>query len=174
MTTRRGYTLIEVLIVVTVLGIAASMVVPAFSQTNTLRLQGAVRSIVADITQAQSDAVAMQIGQGLTFFADAENSRYLIAPVSGTSLDTASDIVVNRRIGGAEFGHATFANITFPSNTLVFDAMGGPVASAGSDTPAATGRIDIVTATQTYRIVVEAYTGRVTVQSIELSSETLP
>ncbi|MFN9974149.1 MAG: Tfp pilus assembly protein FimT/FimU, partial [Phycisphaerae bacterium] len=56
---RRGYTLVEVLIVVTVLGIAGAVAAPAFSQTGVLRVQAALRSIVADISEAQSDALAM-------------------------------------------------------------------------------------------------------------------
>jgi prepilin-type N-terminal cleavage/methylation domain-containing protein len=159
---RRAYTLIEVLMVVTVLGIAATMVVPAFSQTNTLRLQGAVRMIVADITQAQSDAVALQNGQTITF----TSTGYTIAPLAGDSIDTAADVIVTRSIGGDEFGGAELRNISLADGVLTFDAMGGPVAEPGSDVAAGTGTIDVVASGQTYRITIEAFTGRVTVTAI--------
>lgn len=160
---RNGYTLIEVLVVVTVLGIAATMVVPAFSQTSPLRLQGAVRTIVADITQVQSDAVALQVGQGIRFIADGANSRYIIAPVSGTHLDESSDVITRRQIGGDDFGNAQLQDITCTDQILVFDAMGGPVVSPGSDTASGTQTIDVVSGELGYRITIEAYTGRVTV-----------
>jgi prepilin-type N-terminal cleavage/methylation domain-containing protein len=160
---RRAYTLIEVLMVVTVLGIAATMVVPAFSQTNTLRLQAAVRMIVADITQAQSDAVAMQNGQTITFRADG----YTIAPLTGDSIDTARDVVVERTIGGEEFGGAQIRNITLNESILTFDGMGGPIQEPGSDVAAGTGTLEVFASGQAYRITIEAFTGRVTVTAIE-------
>jgi hypothetical protein len=108
----------------------------------------------------------MQIGQGIEFVADGIHSRYTISPVSGTSLDTSPDVMVTRLIGGHEFGEATIANIQLPNNQLVFDAMGGPVQSPGSDIAATTGSVDIVSGNQSFRITIEAYTGRVTVSSI--------
>jgi len=169
-TIRRAYTLIEVLIVVTVLGIAASMVVPAFSQTNTLRLQAAVRTIVADITQAQSDAVALQAPQAIVFFAEGAESRYIIAPISGTMVDISPDVIVTRLIGGEEFGNAILTNMTIPDGVLVFDAMGGPVQAPGSDVPASTASIQVRAGDQAYVITIEAYTGRVTVQSVAVET----
>ncbi len=160
---RRAYTLVEVLVVVTVLGIAATMVVPAFSQTNSLRLQAAVRTIIADITLAQSDAVALQVGQGIRFIADGKQSRYIIAPVSGTFLDESSDVITSRQIGGDEFGNAEIVNVSSDDGILVFDALGGPVASPGSDVAAGTQTLEIISGTIGYRITIEAYTGRVTV-----------
>ncbi len=163
---RRGYTLIEVLIVVTVLGIAATMVVPTFSQTSPLRVQAAVRTIVADITQVQSDAVALQVGQGIRFVNDGANTHCILAPVSGTSLDEGTDVTTRRQIGGEEFGNVTFTDMTFPDGVLVFDALGGPVESPGSDVPAATQSVTLTAGNLGYRITIEAYTGRVTVTEI--------
>jgi prepilin-type N-terminal cleavage/methylation domain-containing protein len=160
---RRAYTLIEVLMVVTVLGIAATMVVPAFSQTNTLRLQSAVRMIVADITQAQSDAVALQTGQAVIF----TSTGYRIAPVSGTAIDTSPDVVISRTIGGDEFGNATLRNIHLNDDVLFFDALGGPVQGAGSDVAASIGWLEVTAGRQAYRISIEAFTGRVTVTALE-------
>ncbi len=162
----RGYTLIEVLIVVSILGIAGAMVVPSFSQTGVLRIQGAVRTLVADITVAQSDAIAFQRGMGIIFYPEPTNSRYIVAEVNGTRLDPDLDRIAERSIGGERFGGASFSNITLANNTLVFDEMGGPVVSPGSDTIAGTGFIDISGQGETFRISVEAYTGRTTVRTI--------
>jgi prepilin-type N-terminal cleavage/methylation domain-containing protein len=163
---RGGYTLIEVLIVVTVLGIAATMVVPTFSQTSPLRVQAAVRTIVADITQAQSDAVALQVGHGIRFVSDGANTHCILAPVSGTHLDESTDVITRRQIGGEEFGNVTFTDINLPDGILVFDALGGPVESPGSDIPAPTQSVTLSAGSISYRITIEAYTGRVTVAEI--------
>ena len=59
-TARRAFTLVELLIAVTVMGIAGALVIPSMSQVGALRGQTAVRTIVADITYAQSEALAHQ------------------------------------------------------------------------------------------------------------------
>jgi len=162
---RAGYTLVELLVVVTVLGIAGAMVVPSFSQTGALRVQGAVRMVVADITVAQSDAIAFQKGRGMEFFPDVAASRYVVAEVNGTTLDTTLDLITDRMIGGPEFGFAQIEAVHLPDNQLIFDELGGPVDAPGSDNPAETGWIDISGSEQHFRIKIEGYTGRVTVET---------
>lgn len=169
---RRAYTLIEVLVLVVILGIAGAMVIPSFGGTDSLRVQGAIRSLVADITVQQSDAIAYQSGRGILITADGENSRYTMADVAGSALDTTSSLANTRRIGGATFGFATIDNVQLPNNMIVFDEMGGPVLAPGSDVAAPAGSLDIVSARQRYRINIEAYTGRVTVQEIPVTTPT--
>ena len=67
MSLRRGITLIEVLIVVTLLGIAGVLVIPSMSQVGVLRIQSALRTIVSDLTYAQSDAMAAQARRAVVF-----------------------------------------------------------------------------------------------------------
>lgn len=167
----RAYTLVEVLIVVVILGVAGAMVIPSFGQTGVLRIQGAVRTLVSDITVAQSDAIAFQRGMGIVFYPEAENSRYVICEVNGTRMDTELDRIAERQVGGDQFGGAIFSAISLADNRLIFDEMGGPVVSPGSDTVAPTGTIDISGMGQTFRVSIEAYTGRVTVRAIEAAQQ---
>jgi hypothetical protein len=139
------------------------MVIPSFNSIGVLRVNGAVRTIVADITVAQSDAVALQRGRGIVFANDHDDPRYTIAEVNGNALDTDLDRLTVRHLGGKEYGYTTMTAISFPSNTLVFDELGGPVDAPGSSTPSAAGYIDIHGSDQTFRINVDAYTGRVQV-----------
>lgn len=162
----RGYTLVEMILVIALLGIAAALVIPTFGSVGVLRVQAAVRTVVADITVAQSDAVALQKGRGIVFENDNNDPRYTIAEVNGGRLDTALDRLTVRHIGGKEYGDTTITAINFPSNTLVFDELGGPVDGPGSSTPAAAGYIDIRGSEQTFRINVDAYTGRVQVTAV--------
>ena len=67
---RRGYTLIEVLIVVTILGLAASLLVPYLSSKGDFDTQSAVRTLIADISFAQSDALANQGFRSVYFYPD--------------------------------------------------------------------------------------------------------
>lgn len=163
---RHGYTLVEMLIVVTIMGIAGAMVVPTFSSTDVLRVQGAVRMLVADITVAQSDSIALQRGHGILFNMSPGTTSYTIAQVNGSTLDTNLDRITQRTIAGVDFGFCQFTSCTFSSNMLVFDELGGPVSAPGSSTPAPAGYLQITGSGQTFRVNVEGYTGRCTVTTV--------
>ena len=170
--TRRAYTLIELLVVVSVLGIAATMVVPAFSQTNTLRLQAGVRLIVSDLTQVQSDAVAMQSPQGAFFTANSDVSGYIMGPITNGALDSSPGVSVSRTISGEEFGRARITNLQLASGGVWFDALGGPVTTPGGQVPAGNLHMEVHAGVQGYSIHIEAYTGRITVEALPDEAET--
>ena len=169
-----GYTLVEVLVVITVLGLAAAMVVPQMGSTGVLRIQAAARQIVADITFAQSDALAYQSRRAIVFL-PADN-RYVVCEVNGPIVDPATDAIFNpsrpsdryditidsERMGGAQLISADFDG----DNVLVFDELGGPVQAPDSDTPSAGGFVRISGSGFQFEIDVEPYTGRVTVTNI--------
>ncbi len=90
----------------------------------------------------------------------------MLAPVLGNALDLSRDVTTTRQIGGEEFGNARFGEMTIGSSTLVFDELGGPVVAPGSAQPEAAQYIDLVSGAQCYRVWIEAFTGRVTVQEI--------
>lgn len=170
---RRGYTLLEMLLVVGLLAIAATLVVPAMGNTDILRVQAAVRTLVADMTFAQADALAFQHRRALVF--DTTNNTLTLYEVNGTTL-SAGDILpspgafgVNgqyiRDLNRAEFAGAALSAVDFDGGaTLIFDEMGGPVNSLTGEEPALPGYVEISGSGQTFRINVEAYTGRITVQ----------
>lgn len=159
----RAYTLIEVLIVVVILGIAASLVIPNMQSTNVLRVQAAVRTIVADIAEAQADSLAFQRGRAIVFH-PTEN-RYNIVEVVGSSVDEDLDTLRDTRLSGSDFGDFAFVSVDFGGgDTLIFDEMGGPVTTPGGNTPAPNGVISITGSGQAFTITVEAYTGRITVR----------
>ncbi len=161
----RAYTLIEVLIVVTVLGIAGSMAIPAFNQTGVFQVQASLRTIVSDITELQSDALAMQQGRAIVF--DVSKNSYTTCRVPGTTVDPTIDGISTTVIGGALYGKASIKNVNFNnSQTLIFDELGAPVASAGSNTPAADGSLQVDGSGQSFKITVQGYTGRVVVTKI--------
>ncbi len=168
----RGFTLIEILIVVTLLGIAGALVIPAMGSTGALRIQAAVRTIVADITVAQSEAVAFQERRALVF--NVEASSYRVISVPGNTLDPDSNTLYDpSRRGGLyavnfadedRYGDARITAASFDGQpAIIFDSMGGPIADPGANTPSAGGTITVTGGGQTFIIRVEAFTGRVTV-----------
>ena len=160
--TARAYTLIELLIVILVLGIAAALIVPSMGGTGSLRVQAAVRTIVADLTETQSDALAFQKGRAIVF--DPDTNSYSMVDVNGAELDVENDLIRRTVIQGAEFGDARIASVDCDDDTtLVYDEMGSPVQEPMGSDPAANGKIVVQGSGQEFTITIEAYTGRITV-----------
>lgn len=159
----RGYTLIEVLIVITLMGIASALVVPNMGSTDALRIQATVRAIVGDIAFAQSDALARQQGRAIIF--DPTGNSYSIVEVRGATLNPATDTILFTSLNNArKFDDSRITAAQFDgSNILVFDELGGPVTTPGGTTPGSGGTITVTGSGDTFIITVEAYTGRVSV-----------
>ncbi|HRJ50388.1 MAG: prepilin-type N-terminal cleavage/methylation domain-containing protein [Phycisphaeraceae bacterium] len=167
---RGGFTLVELLIVVTVLGIATAMVIPSMGSVGVLRVQAAVRTVVSDITQAQSESLAYQRGRAVVF--DMEGASWSIAEVNSGIIDLSTDTLWTGMIRGKDFGDAAITLVNFDGDgVLVFDEMGAPVDAPQSTVTAGTGYLDITGSGQTFRVTVEAYTGRVVVTNAAPGSD---
>ncbi len=164
----RAYTLIEILVVVALLGIASALVIPNMGSTSVLRIQSTVRAIVSDINCAQSDALALQRGRAMVF--DVENNRYAIIeiPPDASTLDPVAntlqttDLKMSTKFHDSKIDSASFDG----ANVLYFDELGGTVTGPNSSTPSSGGTIIISGSGSRFQITVEAYTGRVTVSRI--------
>ncbi|MBC7834375.1 MAG: hypothetical protein H7Y88_04650 [Phycisphaerales bacterium] len=163
------------IIVIAVLGIAGAMVIPSMGQTGVLRVQAAVRTIVADITYAQSDAVAFQQRRCVLF--DVATSSYRLVSVPGDTIDPDINTLYDptSRTGLYEvsfednkFGDARITEVNFDDDSaLVFDAMGGPLFDLNGNLPSQqVGTITVTGSGSVFRISVEPFTGRVTVTRV--------
>lgn len=166
-----AFTLLEMLAVIVVLGIAGALVIPSMGQTGVLRVQAAVRTIVSDITYAQSEAIAFQEKRAIVF--NTANSTYRLVEVPGDTVDPAAytlyDPTNNTGLYivdfmGDQFGDARITTANFDGgNTVIFDALGGPITDAGSNAPMSNGLITVTSSSSTFDIRIDAFTGRVTV-----------
>lgn len=182
---RRGFTLIEVLIVVVLLGIAGALVIPSMQQVGVLRVQAAVRSLVADITYVQGDAVAFQqrravwfgqvpqFNQGTGTFDYVAGNGYTLAEVTGPALDLTANAMVDpdrptqpytRNFDDDRFHGARLENVDFNGGAiLIFDELGGPVRDLDGPEPGTGGSLDVRGSGSIFSVNIEAYTGRITV-----------
>lgn len=169
---RRGYTLVEVLIVVTVMGIAGALVIPSMGGAGVLRVQAAVRAVVSDIAFAQSDSLAFQTGRAVLF---PENTNgYSLVEVRGSNIDASTDLMYSNGFQNAQYGDARIVSVNLAGSdgrTLIFDELGSPVTAAGGSTPASNGTIVIEGSGQRYTLTIEGYTGRVSVVRTEILPE---
>lgn len=166
-----AFTLIEVLITVVIIGIAAAIVVPKIAELGTFSVQGAARLVVADLLYAQNEAVARQEKIAVVF--DPAHNVYRLLDVNGPDDEagTGDDnaileapmrgglYVVNfstdSRFNGIELSDADFAATDPPR--VIFNALGAP--SCG-------GYVELDIGQTQYRIRVTPFTGRVTVRRV--------
>ncbi len=172
---RCGYTLIELLIVVGLLGLAASVLIPYMVGRSGLETQSAVRHVIADISFAQADAISHQEYRRVYFFEDGRG--YCIIRVGSNfdaefDPDTADyvydplgqlgkyivDFAADKR-----YEHVSIQSANFDNNQryLTFDQTGGTVMTGG--TPGTGGSIIVHSDEVSYRIDVEPFTGQMRV-----------
>lgn len=171
----RGYTLVEVLVTVAIMGIAGSVVIPSMSGAGILRIQAGVRTVVSDIMFAQMDALAYQESRGVVF--DVDNNAYTLVGVFGAEINPATDALYDPRGPGQryvvdldeyDFGGAVLAEVDLNGgDVLIFDEIGGPVAVAGGDELSSGGSLQLSGPQGRFRIDIAAFSGRVTVTRLD-------
>lgn len=171
----RSYTLIELLLVCAILGIAGTLLIPNIVGRDIMACQAAVRLIIGDITFAQSDALARQEFRRINFPAD--GSGYSISRVSQAQLAApfnagTADYIHDPLSGGNYIVNLTtdnrFAGVTIESvaidggqRNLHFDALGGTITGAGA--VGSGGTIVVASANERYEIRIAPFTGKLTV-----------
>jgi prepilin-type N-terminal cleavage/methylation domain-containing protein len=178
----RGYTLVEMLVTLVIMGVAAALLVPVLGGFGAIETQAAVRRLVSDIAFAQSDAVARQDYRRVHFFEDGtgwclvrvDDAAFFDTFDAGTADFVADPARVNR--AGGDFivdlaADDRFASVQVESVTtaeggtdLTFDALGGTVSAPGT----AAGAVIVVLAGEDSRweVDVAPVTGRTSVKKL--------
>lgn len=151
----RAFTLVEVLMVVVILGVAAWLVVPQLSSPSTLTIQAAARAVIGDLLVAQNEAIGMQAARKAVF--DTAGNSYKLTDQADQTLvmnwrggSYQTNFNDDKRFAGVRLSAADFGG----QSVVSFDDMGSP--SSG-------GAIDLTAGGVSYRITVAPFTGRVTV-----------
>ena len=158
----RGFTLIEVLVVVIIIGIAAAVVVPSMLRPGSLHVQAAARMVISDLLFAQNDAIAKQKPRRVVF--DPANNRYRVTDAAGNTLSAnwkgvgsgtyVVDFKTDKRFQGVSMGTVEFDDDSF----VEFNELG---------TPNFGGTIDLSGGGLQYQITVTDMTGKVSVAKVE-------
>jgi len=170
---KAGYTLVEVLVTVTIMGLAAAIVVPNMLKAGTLGVQAGARIIIADLLFAQNEAMAQQSTRRIVF--DPDNNSYRVEkydsgaaawvlefnPSKGSGNNQQNyevEFEEDGRFKGIQIISAVFSTaIDGSTSTIEFDDLGNP--SSG-------GTIELRFEEHRYEIKVAPFTGRVTVERI--------
>ena len=161
-----GFSLVELIIVITIMGILAWVAYPRLTATTEIKLDAAARRVASDLRYAQNRSIGTRVVHGVLF--DAATERYTVfAPTPATAAvdpaDRARPLTVDftRR---AEYQGVSIVSASFGSTPGVkFDYFGVPRDTAGTDI-AATGRIVLACGALADTIEVTPGTGKVTVR----------
>ncbi len=175
---RSAFTLVEVLIVLVIIGIAAAVIVPQMSSRDDLKAAAGARVVMSDLMYAQNLAITRQTYHYLVF--DITNQRYSVVTSASMTTPIAHPVskspytvvfgangspgVKNMSIDAASFkggGASAYA-------TIGFDELGTPMVRTGSgpDEPLSSGSISIRSGSHRLQISVEPYTGQLTVAQV--------
>ncbi len=166
MTSRRGFTFVELVVVITILGILAWIAFPNFSGYSDIKLDAAARRVAADLRYAQNRAMGKRMIHGLLFEPSA--ARYTVfAPDAATPVldpgDRNRPLVIDFDTK-AEYQGVAISSATFGSTSgVTFDYFGVPRDTSGTDL-AATGRVVLTYQGQADTIEVAPGTGKVSVR----------
>jgi general secretion pathway protein H len=172
----RAFTLIEILVVLVIIGIASAIIVPHIGTRSDLKVAAVARVVMADLVFAQNRAITTQQTQYITF--DPTNGNYTVygaLPLTTplTHPITQMPFIVQFGAGGT-YGltDSTMTSIDFGGNagqpqTISFDSLGTPnlyTVSTNTNTPiVAPAAIVLTNGAVSLTVNVEPDTGAISV-----------
>lgn len=180
----RGFTLIEILMVVVILGIASAIVAPQLGSRSDIKIRAAARLLVADLMYAQNNAIAQQKWMYVRF--DAAGEKYSVMdgvgasatdttkiikhPVTKAEFTTRLGVATDRRIGDVKIKTVTFNGVDTnyrPEFVIAFDELGVPYVycyDLNNTNELLDGTVELECGKDTIKVLVERYTGEIKVQ----------
>ena len=149
-----GFTLVEIIVVVVILGVIAAMVIPSLIDTGDMQVISAARTVASDLQYAQNEAITSQAPVTISFRATSESydlsnaSGYLNHPM--TRDEYVRDFAQTNGFERLDIVSASFGG----SDTVTFDALGAPDNA---------GRVTLQAGRYVYQVAVAAATGKVSV-----------
>ncbi len=162
-----GFSLIELLIVIVILGIAAAVAVPMISSAASMQIRAAGSMVAADLEYAKSMAISR--GQMYSVVFDAANETYeirdpnnaVIAHPIRKGFDYTVDFANDGRLDRVDITSANFDGKT----TIGFDYLGSPYSIDGASTALNSGVISLQAGGTTKTVTIEAVTGFISVSN---------
>jgi len=163
--TTNGFTLVEIMMVVAILGLAAAIAVPLLSDTKDVQVASASRQVVSALLFAQTASISEQTPYQIVVdnvtdsisVLDQDDAPITDDLLSQTSLQVSFPTTPNMsqvKVDSVDFDGG---------NRIWFDRLGAPYSGLIADnTPMNTGQIILRAGDHTVTVNVEPVTGRIT------------
>jgi len=164
-----GFTLIEVLIVVVILGIVALAAMPMMSSAASVQIRAAANVIAADLEYARSMAISRGRCYSVAFNKDTES--YEVRDQSGTVIAHPVRKGFNYAVNftaDSRLDKVNIQNVDFDPGsvqTITFDYLGSPYAGAGTAAGLNAGVVVLTAGTTTITVSIEPVTGFITISN---------
>lgn len=161
-----GFTLIEILLVVVIIAIAAMIAVPMMGSMDSVQIRSAANMIAADLEYAKSMAISRQENYSVVFNPagdcyEVHDHNGIIIKHPVTKLDYKVDFSSDSRLDKVVIDDADFDPDS--SNTITFDYLGSPYSGSGTSNPLNSGTISIKAGDFTMTVSVEPITGFISI-----------
>ena len=167
---KQGFTLVEIIIVVVILGVAALLAIPAASNAADMQARAAANRIAADLDYAKGLAITHQSRYSVVF--DVSGESYEIQDELGSPvenpLNPGSNFVVDFSTD-SRLKQVDVVSADFDSDiecAITFDYLGSPYSGKDTSTPLNSGRITLQADDFTLTVEVEPVTGYVTISGL--------
>jgi len=160
----RAFTLIEIVVVVMIISIAAMLAVPMFSSASDMQTLSVANMLTADLEYAKSLAVSTQNDYSVVF--DVANDTYqiqeggVVIPHPHKSGGYIVNLNNDSRISAVSITTADFDSQV----AITFDYLGSPYSGITTAAPLNNGQIDLQAGSFFMTITVEPVTGYITIQ----------
>ena len=164
-----GLTLVEILMVVLIIGIASTVAITMLGSSGDLQVRAAARALVADLLYAQTRAISMQQPCKVVF--DTTHQSYELQDAAGHVIaDPAhpapagadpNDYNYQVFLGaGSRYSKVNLSQVNFNgTSTVWFDDMGAPY--GGDNNPLTSGTAQLTADALQIQVHVEPVTGRI-------------
>jgi prepilin-type N-terminal cleavage/methylation domain-containing protein len=161
--TRRGFTLVEIIIVVVILAIASLVAIPVFSTGADMQVRSAANKIAADMDYAKGLAVTHQKNYTVVFTPASES--YQIQDADGNVIDhpLRSGQFIETLSADRRVGRVNIVSTNFNNDAVTFDYLGAPYSGTDTSSPLNSGRIILQADAFTLNVDIEPVTGYVTI-----------
>lgn len=171
-----GFTLIEIMIVIVILGIAALIMVPLMSNNTFFQLQAAVRDLDSAIQYTQNLAITGQQRYKIVFDLDA--NTFVVSDESDEMVDDPARIAPSgttepekyklRRAYDQEdqYERVTLSAVSFDGESILwFDRLGTPYSGEmAAMTPLASGEVTLTAGNHSMTVFVSPVSGKTRIE----------